>query len=186
MLPYLGVVQFDKDDLASFEGSSDLVELILHEVGHVLGIGSIWAEFGLLREPSLETPGADTHFAGPLAIAAFDEAGGDSYADAKVPVENQAGPGSGDVHWRQSVFFTELMTPFASVGTPDPLSAITIQSLADLGYTVDVGLADPFTLASAAAADKEDLHVIDLGNDILKGPITVVGRDGRVVRVIVR
>ena len=186
MLPYLGIVQFDKDDLASFEGSNDLVELILHEVGHVLGIGSIWENFGLLREPSLQSPGADTHFAGPLAIAAFNEAGGDSYTDAKVPVENQAGPGSGDVHWRQSVFFTELMTPFASVGTPDPLSAITIQSLADLGYTVDVGLADPFTLASAAAADKEDLHVIDLGNDILKGPITVVGRDGRVVRVIVR
>ncbi len=186
MLPFLGIVQFDKDDVAAFEGSSDLVELILHEVGHVLGIGSIWADFGLLREPSLQSPGADTHFAGPLAIAAFNEAGGDSYGDAKVPVENQAGPGSGDSHWRQSVFVTELMTPFASVGTPDPLSAITIQSLADLGYTVDVGLADPFTLQSAAAADREDLNVIDLGNDILKGPITVVGRDGRVVRVIVR
>ena len=186
MLPFLGIVQFDKDDLASFEGSSDLVELILHEVGHVLGIGSLWADFGLLREPSLETPGADTHFAGPLAIAAFNEAGGESYSDAKVPVENQAGPGSGDSHWRQSVFVTELMTPYASVGLPDPLSAISIQSLADLGYTVDVGLADPFTLPSAAAADKEDLNVIDLGNDILKGPITVVGRDGRVVRVIVR
>ena len=186
MLPFLGVVLFDKDDLASFEGSSDLVELILHEVGHVLGIGSLWADFGLLREPSLETPGADTHFAGPLAIAAFNEAGGESYSDAKVPVENQAGPGSGDSHWRQSVFVTELMTPYASVGLPDPLSAISIQSLADLGYTVDVGLAEPFTLPSAAAADKEDLNVIDLGNDILKGPITVVGRDGRVVRVIVR
>ena len=84
------------------------------------------------------------------------------------------------------MFVTELMTPYASIGTPDPLSAITIQSLADLGYTVDVGLAEPFTLPSAVAADKEDLNFIDLGNDILKGPITVVGRDGRVVRVIVR
>ncbi len=186
MLPFLGIVQFDKDDMASFEGSSDLIELIVHEIGHVLGIGTIWPDFGLLREPSLQSPGADTHFAGPLAIAAFNEAGGDSYTDAKVPVENQAGQGSGDSHWRQSVFVTELMTPFASIGTPDPLSAITIQSLADMGYTVDVGLADPYTLPSAVGADREDLNFIDLGNDILKGPITVVGRDGRVVRVIVR
>ena len=33
-----------------------------------------------------------------------------------------------------------------------PLSAITIQSLADLGYIVNVGQADAYTLPSPAAA----------------------------------
>ena len=187
MLPFMGTIQFDKDDLEWLldRGEMDDVEeLILHEMGHVLGIGSVWAQLGLLREPSLGgPPGADTHFAGPLAVAAFDEAGGENYDGAKVPVENQAGPGSGDVHWRQSVLVTELMTPFATIGVVDPLSAITIQSLADLGYTVNVGLADPYTLPGVAA-DKADAPVIYLGNDVLKGPIIVVGRDGRVVRVI--
>ena len=187
MLPFLGVNRFDKDDLERLEGSSDLDEVILHEIGHVLGIGSIWREFDLLRDPSLQTPGADTHFAGPLAIAAFDEAGGTNYTDgAKVPVENLAGPGSGDSHWRQSVFVTELMTPYASIGTPDALSAITIQSLADLGYTVDLSLAEPYTLPGLVAAEEAIAALIDYGDDVLKGPIVVVDRNGRVVRVIER
>ena len=187
MLPFLGINRFDKDDLERLEGSSDLDEVILHEIGHVLGIGTIWRDFDLLRDPSLQTPGADTHFAGPLAIAAFDEAGGTNYTDgAKVPVENRAGPGSGDSHWRQSVFVTELMTPYASIGTPDALSAITIQSLADLGYTVDVSLAEPYTLPGLVAADEAIAAVLDLGDDVLEGPIVVVDRNGRVVRVIER
>lgn len=187
MLPFLGVTSFDKDDLDRIEGSRDLEELILHEIGHVLGIGSLWAEFGLLRNPSLATPGADTHFNGALAVAAFDDAGGTNYAEgAKVPVENRAGPGSGDSHWRQSVFRTEVMTPVASIGTPDPLSAITIQSLADLGYTVDVSLAEPYALPGLVAAEETGIEIIELGNDVIEGPIVVVGRDGRVVRVIER
>lgn len=188
MMPFMGSIRFDKDDLQSLLDrghTDDVEELILHEMGHVLGIGSLWTGFGLLREPSLGgAAGADTHFVGPLAVAAFDEAGGENYDGAKVPVENQAGPGSGDVHWRQSVLVTELMTPFASIGAVDPLSAITIQSLADMGYTVKVDLADPYTLPGAAAADRPDIPVIDLRNDVLTGPVIVVGRDGRVVRVI--
>ncbi len=189
MLPFLGIVRFDKDDLANIEGTRDLEELILHEIGHVLGIGTLWAEFALLRDPSLVTPGADAHFAGPLAVAAFDDAGGTAYEDgAKVPVENRAGPGSGDSHWRQSVFVTEVMTPFASIGTPDPVSAITIQSLADLGYTVDVSLAEPYMLPGLVAAPDlvVEIKLLDLGDDVLKGPVAVVDRDGRVVRVIER
>ena len=41
------------------------------------------------RNPSIpDKPNADTHFDGPLAIAAFDAAGGAGYAHGKVPVEN--------------------------------------------------------------------------------------------------
>lgn len=188
MMPFMGIIRFDKDDLERLlerGDMEDVEELILHEMGHVLGIGSLWSGFGLLREPSLGgAADADTHFAGPLAVAAFDEAGGKNYDGGKVPVENQAGPGSGDVHWRQSILVTELMTPFASIGTVDPLSAITIQSLADMGYTVNVALADPYTLPGAAVADRTDAPVLDLRNDVIRGPIIVVGTDGRVVRVV--
>lgn len=188
MLPFMGTIRFDSDDLDRLldrGNMDDVEELILHEMGHVLGIGSVWGDFGLLREPSIGGPAdADTHFAGPLAVAAFNEAGGKDYDGAKVPVENQAGPGSGDSHWRQSVLVTELMTPFASIGFVDPLSAITIQSLADLGYTVNVDLADPYTLPGAAAADRQDAPVIDLRNDVLRGPVIVVDADGRIVRVV--
>ncbi len=185
MLPFLGVVQVDADDL-DLLNADDQRELILHEVGHVLGIGSLWERFGLLQNPSLGGRGQqDTHFSGPLAIAAFDDAGGAGYTEGeKVPVENRAGPGSGDVHWRQSVLRTELMTPFASIGRPDPLSAITIQSLADLGYVVNVKLAEPYTLSSAAAAAADELELLHLGADVLNNPIVVLDRNGRVTNVI--
>ena len=186
-LPFMGAMRFDADDLESLEAEGDMEEVILHEMGHVLGIGSFWRRTGLLINPSLpDNRGADTHFKGPLAIAAFDEAGGTSYEGAKVPVENRAGQGSGDVHWRESVLDHELMTPYQNGGIPDPLSAITIQSLTDLGYTVDVSLAEPFRLPGAAPVPDavKPVSKIDYGDDILRGPIIVVDRNGRVVRVI--
>ena len=184
-LPFMGAMQFDVDDLERLEENGDMEEVILHEMGHVLGIGTAWSHFGLLANPSLpDNQGADTHFPGPLAIEAFDAAGGTEYSGgAKVPVENRAGRGSGDGHWRESVLDHELMTPYQNSGIPDPLSAITIQSLADLGYTVDVSLAEPYRLPGiadiAGTADK-----IEYGDDILRGPIIVVDRNGRIVRVI--
>ena len=100
-------------------------------------------------------------------------------------MENRAGQGSGDAHWRESVLDHELMTPFQNGGEPDPLSPITIQSLADLGYKVNAALAEPFRLPGAAvAADKEDPRMIKYGDDILRGPIVVVDSEGNVVRVI--
>ena len=184
-LPFMGAMQFDVSDLEWLEENGDMREVILHEMGHVLGIGTIWRRFGLLVNPSLAVTGnPDTHFPGPLAVAAFDEAGGTAYTNGeKVPVENRAGPGSGDSHWREFVLDHELMTPYQNGGVPDPLSAITIQSLADLGYTVDVGLAEPYLLPGAAAV-ADPTRKIEYGDDILRGPIIVVDRDGRVRRVI--
>ena len=115
----------------------------LHEIGHVLGFtGTVWNEFGYLKNLSRDDPNADTHFSGPLAIEAFDDAGGRDYAGRKVPVKRMDGS-----HWRYSVLKGEVMGPQGGVS----LSAITVQSLADLGYGVDVAQADAYTLPSAAA-----------------------------------
>ena len=125
---------------------------VLHEMGHALGFGTYpWTAQDLLQDPSrgpfgtLVTPSPDTYFSGAKAIAAFDAAGGTSYTDNKVPVENSSlNASSRDSHWRQSVMQTELMTPGSSSSAP--LSAITIQAMSDLGYTVDVTQADAYTL----------------------------------------
>ena len=185
-LPLVGVMVYDATDLEGLAGSDDLEEVILHEIGHVLGIGTIWSDFELLINPSLpDNQGADTHFPGIHAIGAFDDAGGEEYTLGKVPVENLAGPGSGDAHWREAVLGHELMTPYQHLGLVDPLSEITIRSLADLGYAVDATLAEPFELAAALAADVTDpTRRIEYGEDILKGPIVVVDRNGRIVRII--
>ncbi len=190
-LPMIGVMQFDVDDLPRLQSQGTLTSVILHEMAHVLGSGTLWDRAGLLRNPSVPpagTPGADTHFVGPLAIAAFDAAGGTGYTGGeKVPVENNGDPGSADSHWRESLFGNELMTPSIS-GSTNPLSAISVQSLADMGYRVDVASADPYNrvFTAAAAAALRRGPVIDLRGDILQGPIFEVDEKGRIVRVINR
>ena len=163
-LPIVARMTFDTSDLGDFTPEA-LQDLYLHEMGHCLGIGTVWQRLGLLKNPSIEyiffiipveVDDADTHFAGAEAIAAFNDAGGTNYADGKVPVENEkGGVGTRDGHWRQSVFGpNELMEGFASpsAAMQQPLSAITIQSLSDLGYSVDVSQADAYTLPSPTAA----------------------------------
>ena len=128
-LPVIGCMSFDLSH-------ANLLITGLHEIGHVLGVGTrVWDNLGFRQDPN-----GDEHFNGPLAIAAFDDAGGRDYTGAKVPVEGS--------HWRGDVFGDELMTP---TGT-GAISAITVQSLADLGYGVDVTQADAYTLPGAASA----------------------------------
>ena len=85
---------------------------------------------------------ADAHFAGPQAIAAFDQAGGTDYQGAKVPLQQNGG------HWHGGVLSGELMAPRGR----GPLSAITLGALSDLGYTVDFSAADPYELPPPGAA----------------------------------
>ena len=72
----VGVTQFDIFDLDFLESSELLDDVILHEIAHVLGFASLWSQepFDFLQNPSLpNNPGADTHFNGPNAVAAFDD-----------------------------------------------------------------------------------------------------------------
>lgn len=178
-------IDFDAADL----GIGALHDLSLHEIGHVLGIGTLWNSKGFLANPSSESnPLADTHFTGPAARAAFDSAGGAGYTGAKVPVENGDAAGRSNVHWRTSVFQGELMDPYLYVGA-NPLSEVTIASLADLGYAVDLGQADSWALSDRSrdlAAAVRRGEAIHLGHDVLRMPILVVDDDGRVLRTIRR
>ncbi|NNF14096.1 MAG: hypothetical protein HKN72_12770 [Gemmatimonadetes bacterium] len=202
-LAFVGTMEFDDADLDLLELEGNMQSVVLHEMGHVLGVGTIWSYRGLLQAPSsdrsanpctVNNPGADTHFTGALTRDAFDAAGGADYPTAKVPVANGefgAGCGSADGHWRESVMDTELMTPFIDGGQLNPLSAITVQSLADLGYPVDLDLADPYMLPEtdppAVAPTMEvgpGTGIIDLSDDLRQGPITVMDPGGKVVRIL--
>ena len=190
-LPYVGSIEVDSADVAEMEEGGTLTGTLLHELGHVLGFGTIWGYLGLLRDPSLPRNwDADTHFSGALARQAFDDAGGTRYeGGAKVPVEVATlfSTASADTHWRESVLDSELMTAYGEAsGVARELSAITIQSLADLGYTVNLRLADNYQvpLASGLAADVVETRPgID---EVIVGPIVVVDQNGRVVRRIFR
>ena len=195
-LPCISLMAFDEADIA--DSFDDI--LILHEMGHALGFtNAVWREKDLLKGMwwdavnSVFKRDKDVRFIGWQAIQAFDNAGGRNYNGGdKVPVENgdqddRRWPKFGTEygHWRESVFSTELMIGWKRDHAP--LSAITIQSLADLGYQVDVRLADEYRLPTDPAlgiAKPVAAHGVELTNCVLPGPIRVVDANGRVVRTI--
>ena len=181
-LPVMGDIRFNRwywepDSLVV--GSLSMYTVALHEIGHVLGIGTTWRD--RLREPTLnEEVARDTHFPGPLAVEAFNEAGGWAYRGGKVPVENVSRWGA---HWRQGILAGELMAPRGGTA----LSAITLQALADLGYEVDVSRADPYELPAPDRIPPPDTAAeseAGFASDVIEGPVIVVDENGNVVRVI--
>ncbi|MGH7672303.1 MAG: leishmanolysin-related zinc metalloendopeptidase [Gemmatimonadales bacterium] len=184
-LPLEGVMIFDTADVAALEQDGLFDEVILHEMGHVLGFGTI-CDAGLLG--LLVFPGtSDPYFSGAQARGAFDRIGGTSYTGRKVPVENTGGPGTRDSHWRESVFDNELMTGFLNVGVANPLSVVTVAAQRDAGYLVNYAAADVYARALAplvpGAPGGVAARAIALGDDVLRLPIHVVDRDGRITHV---
>lgn len=191
-LPVVGVMFFDIEDMDALEEQEEgrhLDGTIQHEMAHVMGFhGGLWELLGLLEDPvdpNNPTGNEDPHFVGDSAIKAFDEIGGDEYtAGMAVPVENLGGTGTVNGHWREFVFRTELMTGSIDGGVPNPLSVVTLASFQDVGYTeVDLSVADEFELPSSSPALAAD--IVDrfrMGDDILRIPLGVVDRGGRVVR----
>jgi hypothetical protein len=184
-LPFAGGMRFDNADLAFLESTGILDDVILHEMAHVIGLGTLWENsfWDLVREPSLGNPGADTYFIGSEALLAFDAVGGDSYTGGnKVPVENDTenfGAGSLDAHWRESVFDTELMSPAIDAGS-NPISLVTIESLEDMGYAVDPGAADSYTLPSGGGIVLLGGTRIKLEDDVWRGPLFELDERGRI------
>ena len=184
-LPVIGIMRFDDADVSSLISNGQLDEVILHEMGHVIGIGSLWPRFNLVVNPSLtDGPIVDTHYVGAGGLAGFDLIGGISYTGGlKVPVENQFGPGTANSHWRESVLANELMTGFLNSGS-NPLSVLTVRSLEDLGYTVNAAGADPFQLTlSLRAQIQSDPNRRPYGDDVMRGPLYSIDHRGRMTRV---
>lgn len=147
-LTIVGSLNLDAADLSGMESNGLIDDVVLHEIGHVLGIGSLWQDKGMLSFAQSDS----VTFTGGLAGSAFSSMGGITFPGRPVPVENcvgisGCGDGTRDSHWRERVMGRELMTGYVSPpGTPNPLSRITIQSLADLGYTVDSNAADNYSV----------------------------------------
>jgi len=179
-LPVLGIIRIDSADAPLLSASGMLRMVILHEMFHVLGFGSLWgprSEHGF--EVISGAGGSDPFFTGAQARASFrDFNGGSSYQGTPVPVENAGGTASRDHHWRTSVFQDELMVAVMG-SSPPPLSRTTLESLADLGWEVNAGATavDPsYTIATAGsnALRSASEAVIDLGSDVL--PLTLQER----------
>lgn len=139
-------------------GRNYIDELIAHEVGHALGIGTLWATNGAYSFGSF-------HYTGVHGVAAY-RAEFDPLA-TYVPVENAGGGGTAEAHWDQRMRSSslegtpppadpylldprvgvtdrygrdrglELMTGAIDADYGEPfISRTTVQSMRDLGYVV--------------------------------------------------
>jgi hypothetical protein len=138
-LPYLGYIQLDTADVASMQSDGSLLGVLEHEMAHVMGFGVIWSDLGLLRGANTSNP----TFTGAQATAEYNALFG-THASG-VPVEADGGSGTAYSHWDETVFNNELMTGWYNSGQTNPLSRITVASMADLGYTVNLSAADSYT-----------------------------------------
>jgi hypothetical protein len=166
-LPVIGVMEFDEDDMPGLIANGSLGDVILHEMGHVLGIGTLWnTGRSLLRDAG----GSDPFFAGSTARDAFAAMNTVTFGGTPVPVENTGGPGTRDSHWRETTFTRELMTGFLDRNTSHPLSRVTVASLQDLGYRVSLSAADPYSISAALYAFPYVQNGLSLHNDVVKTP----------------
>ena len=145
-LSAVGAMRLDVADVAELEASDRFDQVVLHEVGHILGIGTLWETHELL----VDAGAADPYYIGVSGRAAFESAGGASYAGTPVPVENTGGSGTRDGHWRESVLNAEVMTGFVEpTGVRMPLSLLTIGALEDFGYEITTWGDDPYSFGSS-------------------------------------
>jgi hypothetical protein len=120
-LPATAQMKFDIADVNAM-GIADFTYVVLHEMAHSLGFGSIWGRLGLVSNGT---------FTGLLANAEYQKLGG----NGRIPVEQDGGSGTAGSHWDDQTFRNELLTGYIDDGY-NPFSAMSAASFADLGYQI--------------------------------------------------
>ncbi|AHG89558.1 hypothetical protein J421_2021 [Gemmatirosa kalamazoonensis] len=173
-LPLAGTMTVDDADVAQITAAGGFgVDVLAHELGHVLGIGTLWTAGYTPAGNLLRSVNGDARFTGANASSATARVGLTPNAADGAQVETDGG------HWRETVFRGELMTGWVGA-TPNPLSVVSVQSLRDLGYQVTETGADIVSPASvvggASLAIREPRTRI--GERVLR-PRFVSGPNGR-------
>lgn len=139
-----GTMQFDSADIQFMESNGSFLSVVMHEMAHVMGFGTLWALNGVYQNGSGRYTGANA------VAAARVEVGRPGLAF--VPVELGGGSGTANGHWDEidggvcCTGFTssagqdatfELMTGW--LNAPAFISQTTIQSFVDIGYVAAPG-----------------------------------------------
>lgn len=144
-LPCQAAIWLQKKAVAALEADGSLTAIVAHEIFHCLGFGYSWPGFPqLIRKSPIE----GLVFCGERAVAEYKrllKAGKDQNVSG-VPVEMGGGDDQAGIHWRESVFGDELMTAKQGLGGQTYLSSVSIASLADMGYDVELSEADDYSL----------------------------------------
>ncbi|QUY44229.1 leishmanolysin-related zinc metalloendopeptidase [Acaryochloris marina] len=147
-LPNAGWMILDSSDIERMDDQDILVDVILHEIGHLLGLGTLWQASGLTQGIG----GSNPVFVGQKTMSEYARLTGYT-APIPVPLENRGGFGTRDFHWRESMFGNELMTGLVD-GKINPISRLTIAALEDIGYQVNYDAADLYSIKNFSRLKK--------------------------------
>ncbi|MCZ6764487.1 MAG: leishmanolysin-related zinc metalloendopeptidase [Alphaproteobacteria bacterium] len=136
-LPFAGEMEFDSSDVGTYLASGQLYDIVLHEMMHVLGFGTLWEYSGIVEteidDMGTRRPVDDVIVYNYLGAYATAENGGVAPA-----VESDGGPGTAGGHWDEVTFNDELMTGY--INDLNFYTSLSIGALVDLGYEVTDGL----------------------------------------------
>lgn len=145
-LPAYGMVDLNTTGLNDLT-REDLLDTMMHEMLHTLGIGSLWLRADRIsvdgtkdRAGLITRVGSRYFYTAPAALAAYRALGGRQKEG--IPLDNDAS------HWRGSAVCSELMSGESGKYTErvNPISPITLAALQDLGYSVDLSKASRYIL----------------------------------------
>lgn len=131
-LPYLGFVKFHPPMLESNIDSNDWEKITLHEICHAIGFS--WWEMSQIV--GMETISGTRYFKGEKAASAYRQILFENGEKMAYAIPNILVPmSSSSTHWNAEAIRWDLMAPYYFNG--NILTNVTIQALADMGYTVD-------------------------------------------------
>lgn len=132
--PRVGVITLDADNFTGYieKGSTFLEDFFVHEIAHVLGVGTMWKPYHLLD-------GSD--YNGDAGVWGYKQVGG-ALSVESVPIEVDEW---GTRHWDETYFDNEVLSGHID-GRSRPLSLLTVNSLRDIGYEIYVLNADDYDM----------------------------------------
>jgi len=160
------------------DGKTSYYYVLLHEIGHILGIGSFWDLPGTPKVSYIDNGLTKYYYTGANALREYKSyfAANGSNSFVGVPIEDNGGAGTVDVHPEEGPeggvsannryingilhpgLDTELMTGWLdSSPVSTPLSRITLGFLEDMGYIVNYNLADVYIMSWPATTDANNL-----------------------------
>ena len=135
-IPITGYVEVDRTYVNTADEEA-LYRLFLHELGHILGFGTLFEENGL-------HDGTDTsdRYTGVNAQAEWEKL----CPGGRIPIETDFSARSAGSHWDEACLVAELMTS-RDRSMPAKLSQLTVAAFKDLGFGVNMAAADTYTVA---------------------------------------
>jgi hypothetical protein len=134
-----GRMKFDTVDIVRLQENGKLEKVILHEMAHVLGFGTLWEQNGLYNK------GSGRYANDTRADAEWKTIG----CSGPLPVELDHGDGTKDGHWDEDCLVSELLTGKTNLTeSSSPLSRVTVGCMEDLGYVVDYSQADDISIGN--------------------------------------